>query len=347
MDAEGSTGVPTGPLASPTGESASAPGHREASVLRNCAAPAAPYTEEGVLQMVRCLNSPPAQREIGSSAAAANDYLTEFQRDRSAWGICISILNKYSHQQQQHSVVASVASPEALHFAAQTLAAQARAGFPQQLSALLCEQAPSCVSTPVSVVEGLAGSSRVYAELRDGLLQLVFAFRDAPRPVLRQLCIALSSALIFGSSPGADGAPGAGGPNLGPVLQTLGRSAGTEGFLPLLELLVLLPEELCTKRQALLWDLWVAGQIASTGTTRPTRCCVLRVLLPVRIALPEARRLSCLARCVSDNMSEVLQLLEAVFLHAQSAHNEAAANQRPHWRAVLHAGELCTDFSAA
>lgn len=168
---------------------------------------------------------------------AANEYLTEFQRDPSAWGICISVLNKHAQCQQQ--------TPEVLHFAAQTLAAQARAGFPQQLSALLHGQAPSGLS---AAVEGSADAARVYAELRDGLLQLVFAFREAPAPVLRQLCVALASALIFGACPTDDVSRCSTGPYLKPVLQTLGSNAGRDGFLPLLELLIVLPEELCTKR---------------------------------------------------------------------------------------------------
>lgn len=214
------------------------------------------YTEEGVLEMIRCLNSPAVhQREQGTSIAAANEYLTQFQRAPSAWGICISILNKHAHSQQQHQQqlgAASSVSHEALHFAAQTLAAQARAGFPQQISALLSRQMPQDVSTPgVSDADFSPDSARVYAELRDGLLQLVYAYRDAPLPVLRQLCVALSSAVIFGCASGDDGAPCGGvGPYLGPVLQTLGHSAGTEGFLPLLEVLTFVPEELSTKRQA-------------------------------------------------------------------------------------------------
>lgn len=249
-------GDPPGPSGPPTFDSGSSVTPKDGSLMNNGTAHRPVYTEEGVVQMVFVLNSPSTSVQGESSTAAANKYLTEFQRDPSAWGICISILNKHSQlqqqrqqqQQEQPSVSSSCHSPEVLHFAAQTLAAQARAGFPQQLSALLSTHGSSAAASSSVFCGSVESASQVYAELRDGLLQLVFAFRDAPLPVLRQLCVALSSALIFGASAG-DSAPGSErGLQLNPVLQMLGRSAGTEGFLPLLELLVFLPEELCTKR---------------------------------------------------------------------------------------------------
>lgn len=255
MDAECAVRAPPGPpKAAQTANSAAASSFSNVALESNGAAPT--YTEEAVVEMVRLLNSPSFAKEGGAaSTAAANEYLTNFQKDPSAWGICISILNRQSHRQQsqQQLFPAGLHSYEVLHFVAQTLAAQARAGFPQQLSALLRVQGASVVAATGAGVDAVGGASQVYAELRDGLLQLVFAFRDAPLPVLRQLCIALSSALIFGASAtegaptGASGGLG-GGLQLGAVLQTLGQKAGKEGFLPLLELLVLLPEELCTKR---------------------------------------------------------------------------------------------------
>ncbi|CDJ34188.1 uncharacterized protein EMH_0088430 [Eimeria mitis] len=255
MDSNGAVQAPPAPpQAAQSANSAAATGPSSMAVQPNGSAHT--YTEEGVVEMVCRLNSPSAAREGGATTSAANEYLTNFQKDPSAWGICISILNKNSHpqqQQQQQLLAPGNRSPEVLHFVAQTLAAQARAGFPQQLSALLRLPGASAVSAAAGGGTSVGGASQVYAELRDGLLQLVFAFRDAPLPALRQLCIALSAALIFGASAteGAPiGGPGAvgGGLQLGPVLQTLGQKAGKEGFLPLLELLVLLPEELCTKR---------------------------------------------------------------------------------------------------
>ncbi|CDJ65113.1 hypothetical protein, conserved [Eimeria necatrix] len=310
MDSEGNMGDPPGPSGPPTFDSGSSVTPKDGSLMNNGTAHRPVYTEEGVVQMVFVLNSPSTSVQGESSTAAANKYLTEFQRDPSAWGICISILNKHSqlqqqrqqHQQEQPSVSSSCHSPEVLHFAAQTLAAQARAGFPQQLSALLSTHGSSAAASSSVFCGSVESASQVYAELRDGLLQLVFAFRDAPLPVLRQLCVALSSALIFGASAG-DSAPGSErGLQLNPVLQMLGRSAGTEGFLPLLELLVFLPEELCTKR----------------------------------IALPEDRRLPYLACCISKNSAQVLDAVEAIFVHAQAAHDRSGPEERSHWRAVLH-----------
>ncbi|KAL8432054.1 hypothetical protein Efla_003495 [Eimeria flavescens] len=315
MDAEGPQGAPTGgpPSCLP------AAGSFEGTNTSAAAGGVVEYTEQGVLDMFRCLCDPLtclSSNSSGSSSskttAAANEYLTEFQRHPSSWGICISILNKhsqYQYQQQQQQQHVAAAPPEALHFAAQTLAAQARAGFPQQLSALLPAHAPHGVSKGASLeYQSPADAARVYRELRDGLLQLLFNLRDAPLPVVRQLCVALSAALIFGAAAdegGGEGAPGAGAqgppPPLRPVLQAL--SAGEEACLPLLELLIVFPEELSSKR----------------------------------LALPEAQRLSCFRRCLGDSADEALQLTEAVFSLASRAHDAAAPTERARWRAVLHA----------
>ncbi|CDJ47586.1 hypothetical protein, conserved [Eimeria brunetti] len=307
MDAEGTVGAPPEPpqAAQPVKNAAlSSP----SNVALEPNGTAHTYTEEKVVEMVRSLNLPACANGGQASAEYANAYLTNFQKDPSAWSICISILNKHSHRQHHQEPPSSwFHSVELLHFVAQTLAAQARAGFPQQLSALLRAQGASAVSAASGGAISVEAASQVYAELRDGLLHLVFAFRDAPVPALRQLCIALSSALIFGAS-AAEGAAtaasrmGDGGLHLGPVLQALGQKAGKDGFLPLLELLVLLPEELCTKR----------------------------------IALPEDRRLPCLASCISNNSLQVMDTVEAIFVQAQTALEAGGPEERPRWLSVLH-----------
>ncbi|OEH76191.1 hypothetical protein cyc_06986 [Cyclospora cayetanensis] len=302
MDAEGTVGTPVGPHSQRTTEHYLANGSNGEGLGTHRLPHTVEYTEEGVVEMVRCLNSSDACPQGAPTKPTADEYLTEFQRHPSAWSICISILNKHAAPQKPHYGSAVQSAPtELLHFAAQTLAAQARAGFPQQLSALLGNQRAAGGSMVVSDDSAVA-ASRVYAELRDGLLQLVFAFRDAPRPVLRQLCIALSSAIHFGAV-GGDGSTGSGGPYLEPVLESLGRQAGTEGFLPLLELLTLIPEELCTKRNA----------------------------------LPEDQRVPCLARCICNNTVDVLKAVESMFLQAKAAHDKAAPQERPHWLSILHA----------
>lgn len=251
MEAEGLTETPT---EVPTWQAQDAviTSNKDASSLQEDAAQGEPFTEAGMLQMIQRLHSASNQEE-GISLADANDYLTRFQRDPSAWGICINILNSYCNSQQGEQLSPQLLTSthdtrtEVVHFAAQTLAAQARAGFPQQLSAVLPEHENAITSAAGPGVNGQAPFPAAYAALRDGLLHLVFAFRLGPKPVLRQLCIALSSALIFGTCSGEDGDSG-GGLFLAPVLQALGDVAGAEGFLPLLELLAILPEELCAKR---------------------------------------------------------------------------------------------------
>lgn len=228
------------------------------------------YTEESVRSMVMSLYFP-SSSSSSTPPSEANRFLVEFQQQQSAWPICISLLNKFALSSQQKNGSVLLLTPEEeclLYFASQTLATQARAGFPQQIDLLLSVQREA--STPISFHEGglteLArrrnAEKEVFRELRQGLVQLLFSCRHAPQAVVRQLAVALSAALVFGAAGScADAEPGdaeaKGRTKQGTVLPeialeeilvALGQKLGEEGAGPLLEVLAALPQEVCGQR---------------------------------------------------------------------------------------------------
>ncbi|CBZ52408.1 conserved hypothetical protein [Neospora caninum Liverpool] len=235
-------------------------------------APASPpYTEQNVREMIAALYSPAA----GVTPVQANEFLVDFQQHASAWPICISFLNHFALSSQSASPLD--ASDECiLYFAAQTLAAQARAGFPQQLSLVFAERhggaLGGCAKERRNVV------SSIFKELREGLLHLLVSCRRAPKPVVRQLAVALSAALVFGACGGSehggdrDIEAASGGDDeelkeeiaLDEVLVPLGQKLGEQAAAPLLELLAALPQEVSSQRLSL---------------SKPQRLAVLSALL--------------------------------------------------------------------
>ncbi|KEP64828.1 UNVERIFIED_CONTAM: hypothetical protein HHA_202950 [Hammondia hammondi] len=218
------------------------------------------YTEQNVREMIAAFYSPSG---CGVTPAQANEFLVDFQQHASAWPICISFLNQFAVSSQSSSVDTS--DECVLYFAAQTLAAQARAGFPQQLSLVLeKKRGADCLGGAKDRQSSAA--SAVFKELREGLLQLLFSCRRAPKAVVRQLAVALSAALVFGACGGGDQAcqdrdveAGVGGNEEGlkdeialeEILVTLGHELGEQAAGPLLELLAALPQEVSSQRLSL------------------------------------------------------------------------------------------------
>ncbi|PHJ25500.1 hypothetical protein CSUI_000661, partial [Cystoisospora suis] len=231
------------------------------------------YTEDSVRSMVLSLYFPSA----GSTPPAeANCFLVEFQQQQAAWPICISVLNKFALSFQQKNGNLFQLSPEEeclLYFASQTLATQARAGFPQQIDLLLSVQMGTNTSEfhkgGMTEIERRKNAEKgVFRELRQGLVQLLFSCRHAPQAVVRQLAVALSAALVFGAASScpqgcepSDGEIEGGGMKQRPptlpevaleeILVALGQKLGEEGAGPLLEVLVALPQEVCSQRLSL------------------------------------------------------------------------------------------------
>ncbi|PFH34590.1 hypothetical protein BESB_066230 [Besnoitia besnoiti] len=229
----------------------------------SAASPCPPvYTEERVREMVAAFYSP--SPISGATPVQANEFLVEFQQHASAWPVCISFLNQFSLSSPQAASL-SAGDECLLYFASQTLAAQARAGFPQQLSLLLAGKQPAG-----GAAEAGGGRKRhtqivssIFKELREGLLQLLFACRHAPKAVVRQLAVALSAALVFGACGGGSDDRGEGDAAgedtdelqeeiaLEEILVTLGQKLGEQAAGPLLELLISLPQEVSSQRLSL------------------------------------------------------------------------------------------------
>ncbi|RQX73243.1 hypothetical protein TGCAST_202950 [Toxoplasma gondii CAST] len=217
------------------------------------------YTEQNVREMIAAFYSPSG---CGVTPAQANEFLVDFQQHASAWPICISFLNHFARSSQSSSV--DTGDECVLYFAAQTLAAQARAGFPQQLS-LVLEKKRGGDSLGGARERHSSAASTVFKELREGLLQLLFSCRRAPKAVVRQLAVALSAALVFGACGGGDQAgqdrdveTGVGNEEglkeeiaLEEILVTLGHELGEQAAGPLLEFLAALPQEVSSQRLSL------------------------------------------------------------------------------------------------